>query len=263
MGQLISHMEAQYYDIDLPDWPGEIDFYRSLVSEVEENNGSVLEVGSGTGRVTMQLALGGITTVGMELSPDMLTVARKKSEGLPNIHWVEGDMQAFDLDQTFDLILIPGHTFQFMLTPADQMACLGCIRRHLTPDGRLVIHVNHDDIGWLTDISQGKGSIFEMVGEYHNKPEGTIVLKWNAWSYESSTQTASAVTAWEIIGADGVLIERKETPAKHLHCFFRFEMEHLLARAGFKVDALYGDFYCQSFQDTSPDMIWVARLGST
>ena len=91
--------------------------------------------------------------------------------------------------------------------------------------------------------------------------EGSV-RKWTAWSYEAATQTASAVDAWEFIGEDGVVLERKESGTKRLHCVFRFEMEHLLARAGFEVEALYGDFFRQEFQDTSSDMIWVARMGS-
>ena len=69
--------------------------------------------------------------MGMDLSPSMLAVARQKSQGLSNVRWVEGNMQAFELGERFDLILIPGHSFQFMLTPADQVACLNCIRQHL------------------------------------------------------------------------------------------------------------------------------------
>ena len=45
-----------------------------------------------------------------------------------------------------------------------------------------------------------------------------------------------------------------------LHCVFRFEMEHLLARAGLIVEALYGNFARQPLADTSSDMMWVARV---
>ena len=55
--------------------------------------------------------------------------------------------------------------------------------------------------------------------------------------------------------------ERRESVTKRLHCVFRFEMEHLLARTGFELEALYGDFSQQELQDTSPEMIWVARAG--
>ncbi len=121
-----------------------------------------------------------------------------------------------------------------MLTPTDQVACLECIHRHLTADGKLVIHVNHDDLSWLSELSQGKGTGFELVGEYRKDATMETVRKWNSWSYEDSTQTASAITAWEIIGEDGAVKERKEAVKKRLHCVFRFEMEHLLARTGFK-----------------------------
>ncbi len=87
------------------------------------------------------------------------------------------------------------------------------------------------------------------------------VRKWTAWSYEARTQTASAVDAWEFMGEDGVVKERRESVAKPLHCVFPLEMEHLLLRSGFDVEALYGDFYRHELQNTSPDMIWVARAG--
>ena len=260
MGQLVSEHEVQFYDVDVPDWPGEIDFYRAMAIEVKNQGGAILEVGCGTGRVALRLAQEGVPVLGMDLSPDMLAVARQKSQGISNVRWVEGDMQAFELGERFDLILIPGHSFQFMLTPTDQVACLECIHRHLTADGKLVIHVNHDDLGWLGELSHGKGTGFELVGEYRKDGMKETVRKWNSWSYEDSTQTASAITAWEIVGEDGAVKERKEAGKKSLHCVFRFEMEHLLARTGFKVEALYGDFFRQELQDTSPDMIWVAHV---
>ena len=91
------------------------------------------------------LAQEAISIVGMDFSPAMLSAARQKSQGLSNVRWVEGDMQAFELGEHSDLILIPGHSFQFMLTPTDQIACLTCIRQHLTSGGKLVVHVNHDE----------------------------------------------------------------------------------------------------------------------
>jgi hypothetical protein len=41
--------------------------------------------------------------------------------------------------------------------------------------------------------------------------------------------------------------------------FFRYEVEHLLARAGFKVTELYGKFDRSPLGDNSPEMIFVAR----
>jgi len=44
-----------------------------------------------------------------------------------------------------------------------------------------------------------------------------------------------------------------------MHYFFRYEVEHLLARCGLRVVALYGDFDGGSLTDASMDMIFVAE----
>ncbi len=44
-----------------------------------------------------------------------------------------------------------------------------------------------------------------------------------------------------------------------LRYVFRFEMEHLLELSGFQVEALYGGFDGEPFDDTSSEMVWVAR----
>ena len=261
MGQLVSEHEVQLYDQAVADWPGEIDFYRSMLAEVKQRGGSVLEVGCGTGRVLMNLAQAGVSMVGMDFSPAMLDAARQKSQGLSNVRWVQGDMQAFELGEKFDLIIIPGHSFQFMLTPQEQLACLTCIRRHLTPSGKLILHVSHDDHSWLGDLIEGPGTAFKLKGEYRQNSGKGSVRAWVAWSYQDDTQTASAVDAWEFVGEDGVVTELKESLPKLLHCIFPFEMRHLLARAGFELEALYGDFYQHELQNTSSDMLWVVSIG--
>lgn len=45
----------------------------------------------------------------------------------------------------------------------------------------------------------------------------------------------------------------------HLRWLYRFEVEHLLALAGFRVEHLYGWFDGDPFGDDSPEMVWVAR----
>jgi hypothetical protein len=45
-----------------------------------------------------------------------------------------------------------------------------------------------------------------------------------------------------------------------LRYFFRYEVEHLLARCGFRVKALFGDFDRTPIHDESPEMIFVADI---
>jgi SAM-dependent methyltransferase len=257
--QRVAEFYAQTYDESVPDWPGEIEFYRGLASEVKRKQESLLEVACGTGRVAICLARDGTRTVGLDLSQKMLEVAREKSNGVANIRWVQADMCAFDLGETFGLALIPGHAFQNLNTAQEQVACLQCIHRHITPGGRLVVHLDHQDFGWLGSLVGEKGGVFEPAEQFQHVRTGRQIRTFRAWTYEPATQTAICTTAWEAIAADGQVVDRWETEPVRLHCVFRFEMEHLLARAGFSLMDVYGDFFRNPLDDKSSNMIWVAR----
>jgi SAM-dependent methyltransferase len=254
---------AQTYDQHVPDWPGEINFYQELAAEAKQNGESVLEIACGTGRLAVRLARAGVNVLGLDLAPNMLAVARQKSADLPTMRWVQGDMRDFNLNETFGLAYIAGHSFQNLNTPADQVACLECIRRHLKPGGRLVVHLDHQDLAWLGDLLGEKGGVFEPSDKILRLPTGRQVRTSTAWSLEPSTQTAICQTAWEEFADDGGVVNRWKTLPMRLHCVFRFEMEHLLARAGFAVEALYGDFYRYPLLDKSTEMIWSVRLPLT
>lgn len=252
-------LAVELYDSCVPDWEGELDFYRELAYGVGDRGQSVLEVACGTGRVTLRLAREGLNIIGVDLGEEMLKVARRKSEGVSNVSWVKGDMRSFDLGQKFGLILMPGHSFQAMCTPEDQVRALETFRQHLAPGGILVVHLDHQSVDWLGDLLQDLGGKFEPVTTVTHPHTGCLMRKSNAWTFERSTQTATVITRWEEIGEDGSVQQTWEQWPLALHCVFRFEMEHLLARAGFEERIVYGDFFKNPLQESSSDMIWVAK----
>jgi ubiquinone/menaquinone biosynthesis C-methylase UbiE len=251
---------AETYDVSVPDWLNEIDFYQEMAATAKQAGGSVLELACGTGRVAIRLARSGASVVGLDLSPYMLEVARRKSVDLANMRWVEGNMQSFQLDEMFGLIIVTGDAFQHMITPEEQVACLECIKRHLSPGAQLVIHVNHDSLTWLGGLIDQKEHPFEAEGKFIRAATGCEIQSYRAWSYEKSTQTAIVHARWEELDADGHVTDFWQGAPARIHCVFRFEMEHLFARVGFKIDALYGDFSRNVFADNSSDMIWVAHV---
>ncbi|HAL47811.1 MAG: class I SAM-dependent methyltransferase [SAR202 cluster bacterium] len=257
----VETLYAQLYDLSVPDWPGEMDFYRALIGDRKPEEVNLLEVASGTGRVALQLAREGTNVVGLDHSEWMLDVARSKSRGIQNVRWARGDMRSFDLGERFTCAIIPGHAFQNLVTPEDQTACLECIKRHLVPGGKLVVHLDHmghENTIWLGSLRGCKGGVFEP-GQVLIHPEtGRRIQTSQAWTYEPSTQTASLLMVWEEIDADGKVTSRWERGPIRLHCVFRFEMRHLLERAGFEIEAVYGDFHRGALSDDSSDMLWVA-----
>ena len=253
---------AQTYDASVPDWPGEVDFYQEMAAITKSNGASLLEIACGTGRIAIRLAQHGIRVVGLDISPQMLAAARQKSAELENIRWVLGDMRSFDLGEQFGLAIIPGHAFQNLNTPQDQVACLECIRQHLIASGTLVVHLDHQDISWLGDLVGEKGGVFEVAEQFRHPKTGRQVHTSRAWSYEPASQTAICQTAWEEVDENGQIVNRILNEPIRLHCVFRFEMEHLLGRVGYVVQAVYGDFFRNALQDNSSEMVWVARCPS-
>ena len=90
----------------------DIPFY---VEEAVSSGGPVLELGSGTGRVTLPIARSGIDIVGLENSTEMLKVAEAKSKALgeaaSRVTWTHGDMRDFSLGREFALVIIPFQGF--------------------------------------------------------------------------------------------------------------------------------------------------------
>ena len=253
---------AETYDACIEDWPGELGFYLELAARPGMGDRGVLELACGTGRVALRLAQAGHAVDGLDISRYMLDVARDKSAGTGGVCWIEADMRCFELGKTYGLIIIPGHAFQNLLTPGDQRACFECIRRHLAPDGILVVHLDHQNVTWLGDLRRDKGGVLEAAGEFTHPKTGATIRSSRAWSYEPASQAGVLQTVWEQISPNGDVVERWDTGPIRIHCVFRFEIEHLLTLTGFRVDAVYGDLLGHELTDESSEMVWVVRAAN-
>ena len=253
-------LEAQFYDVSVPDWDGEMEFYRQRVARslLCKAHG-LLEIACGTGRVTLRLAEEGIEVTGLDAAPEMLEVAQKKSAGISNIHWILADMRTFELEKEFGGVIAPGHSFMFMTTPDDQVKCLEQIKRHLVDDGLLVLHLDNQNISWQADLI-GKRESAREIGRILTHPlTGERFRPSTEWFYEPSTQTATCQDTWDKLDEKGDVIGVWRRAPKRFHCLLRFETEHLLRRVGFNVEAVYGDFLGGELTYESSQMICIAR----
>ena len=135
---------AEAYDADLgrsADAMEDVPFYVELAQEAAARGEAVLELGCGTGRVTIPIAQAGVEVVGLDNAPAMLDIARRKAAAAGvDVRWVTGDMRTFRLDRRFGLVIIPFRSFLHMLTDADQQACLSRVYEHLLPGGRFALN---------------------------------------------------------------------------------------------------------------------------
>ena len=249
---------AELYDYVVPYRErGDVDFF---VEAARESGGRVLEVGCGTGRVLIPTARAGIEITGLDLSPHMLAVCRERIKAEPQevksrVRLVEGDMRRFELSQTFQLVTLPFRPFQHLTTVEEQLSCLGCLRRHLAEGGKLILDIFNPMLEALANKEFGK----EMAEEPEfSLPDGRKVIRWHSVvSRDVANQVNYTELVYYVTFPDGR--QERLVQAFPMRYLFRFEAEHLLARAGFSVEQLYADYDKSPYGSKYPgELIFVA-----
>ena len=233
-----------------------------FVETARESDGPVLEVGCGTGRVLIPTARAGIEITGLDLSPHMLEVCRERLKAEPEqvrarVRLVVGDMRRFELSQSFQLITLPFRPFQHLTTVEDQLACLGCLRRHLAQDGRVILDVFNPSLKALAKTNFG-----EEVSEEpeFSMPDGRkVIRRHRIVSRDEANQVNYVELIYYVTHPDGR--QERLVQAFPMRYLFRFEAEHLLVRAGFEVEQLYADYDKSPFGSKQPgELIFVAKV---
>jgi SAM-dependent methyltransferase len=221
----------------------------------------VLEVGCGTGRVLIPTARAGVDIVGLDLSSQMLAVCRNRlleesAAVQRRARLVEADMRDFNLGSRFTLAMIPFRPFQHLLTVEDQLSCMACIHRHLTDDGVLILDLFNPSLDWL--VNKPIGEELDEEPEFVTPDGRRVVRRHKTVSRNRFTQVSEFELIYEITHPDG-RTERlvQAFPLRHL---FRYEAEHLLARAGFIVEHVYADYDKSHYGSKYPgELLIVAR----
>ncbi|MGH7587744.1 MAG: class I SAM-dependent methyltransferase [Gemmatimonadota bacterium] len=238
---------------------GQLEDVRFYVEEARREPGPVLEAGCGTGRVTLPIAEAGVRAIGLDRSRHMLAVAEAKRRAAPagvrsRCAFVRADLRRFAARRPFAQAFLPFRVFQAFLTVSDQLAALASIRAALQPGGRLVFNVFDPRADLLAD-GEAPGRVRESGRGYEDA--GARVRERFVARFDLVEQLLDLTFLYEReTGGDGV--ERAFEPLR-LRYFHRFEIEHLLARAGYEVEALYGDWDRGPFVENGQEMIWVAR----
>lgn len=250
---------AELYELVMPyQQRADIGFF---VEAAQTSGGRVLEVGCGTGRVLLPTARAGVSITGLDFSHHMLGVCRARLAAEPpevqeRVRLVQGDMRNFELGETFHLVTIPFRPFQHLISVADQLNCLNSIARHLAPEGRLILDLFNPSLEALTrdNLGQEQGEEPEFT-----TPDGRRVVRWHKIvARDLFEQVQSVELIYYVTHPDGRT--ERLVHAFPMRYLFRYEAEHLLARAGFEVEHLYGDYDKSPYGAKYPgELIFVAR----
>jgi SAM-dependent methyltransferase len=241
---------SRYYDAvyeKLRGASGDIEFYRRLA---RESGGPVLELGCGTGRVLVPIAREGIECVGLDPSPLMSEAVRRKNPPA-NLRLVTGVMQDFDLGERFPLVFAAFRGFQHLYTVEEQLACLACVRRHLAPRGLFAFDVFAPD---LERVAAAEEPEREEARFWEGNDE---IVRYASVGRDHVEQSMRIRMRYE--RRRGPMVLGEDVVEFRMRYFFRYEIEHLLARAGFEEIEIYGGFDERPYDYVSGETVVVAR----
>jgi SAM-dependent methyltransferase len=248
--QLASLYDVFSFDGDLP-------LYLELA---KSQGGRVLEVACGSGRVLVPLVRGGCDVIGVDISPHMLALTREKldaeSQLAGSARLVQADMREFDLaEHDLDLAIVAVKSVAYLTERADQLRCLSRIAAHLRPDGLLAIDFMHPRPHW---VGAHSGSMWDDLLQRVPGRGFTLSRVESVVSTDLARQVRVIRSIYELIDDRGAVIEKRfvEWPYRWT---YRFEAEHLLERAGFEVEAVYGGYQREPFVSESATMLFLAR----
>lgn len=221
---------------------------RFYLDEARRGNGRVLELGCGSGRLTILIAQSGIEIVGADLSNSMLEAARAKAAAAGvQVEFVLADMRCFDLPGQFSAIFIPGNSLLHLLTIEDLKQCFRSVRRHLAPNGRLVFDISKWDLSRLARDPEQRYPVLRV----HDSRCGDISVEETS-DYHAATQIRHIRWYLSAAGApDFRVIDYR------LRVIFPQELLLLLEAAGFRLETRYGEFPREPFESSSQRQVCI------
>jgi ubiquinone/menaquinone biosynthesis C-methylase UbiE len=220
---------APIYDAWSAHMTDDVAFYVELARETP---GPLVELAVGNGRVAIPVAREtGRKVLGIDSSPAMLEQARERAEAAGvELELRLGDMRELELDEPAGLIYCPFRSLGHLPTWADRRRVFERVHASLQPGGRFA---------WNFFIFSPEVAV-RLHGEWHE--QNGIRHRVDHFRHDNRLD---------------ITLESGDTIS--LWWLNRSEWEGLIDVSGFEVEALYGGFERQPFDQSAYEFVWVVR----
>lgn len=249
---------ARYYDLDFSDVHYDAELYLQLAAD---GGAPVFELGAGSGRIAVPLALAGHQVLGIDTDEAMLERGRTRWEEVrgslehERLSLVHGDFFEFRSEARFGLALIAVNTFLAAVDDTARMAILETMRSSLRPGGRAAIEVGTPDPDELDRFDGRRQHEWLRID-----PEtGDEVTKSISAVHDASDDSVLLTQIYEWTERNGGPLNRV-THQDHIHLVSAERLAALARKAGFGAVDLWGDHLSTPHSPTSHRAIMVARL---
>ncbi len=246
---MIYDLLAPFYDainadVDYSAWADFIE--KILKKECTSCPELVLDLGCGTGKMTLELASRGYDMTGIDISPEMLDIARELAdEAGYDILWLSQDMREFELYGTVDAAVSCLDCINHLTKPADVKKTFDLMHNYLIPDGIFVFDIN------------GKAKFENIYADrsYVMEENGGVCI-WQNY-YDKKTKLCEFyITLFEEC-ADGRYERYDDEQTERMYTLS--DMKKMLVASGFEFIGAYSDFDFTEATDNSERIYIAAR----
>jgi len=245
---------SRFYDIYVGGWVEDLPFYLEYAKGLST---PLLEVGAGSGRLTIPFARAGYSVVAVDISVSMLAklescLVQEAEDVRKRVEIVKADAKTLVLENKYDLIIVPFFTFNYFLTSQAQKTVLKRLAQHLTDSGTILLDV-------FIPFSRIKECSPEPVLRVDTVEEetGNKVRGWNIYSMDLQQQIECRRHIFEVTKPDGT-VTKKEFVTKRRYSF-RTEIEQLFSDNSLFVESVFTGYEKKEAQPDSEQLQYVLR----
>lgn len=234
---------------DEVDYAAIADLYEKVFARYRVKPQLVLDLGCGTGSMTLELADRGYDMIGVDASAEMLTHAYERmwKRGGAGVLFLEQDMRSFELYGTVGAVVSTLDCVNYLTEDGDIDRCFALVHNYLDPDGLFIFDVNTPYK--FKHVYGDNAYILE-------EDDGSVFCGWQNDFDEKSKLCRFLLSVFKE-GRDGRYTREDEEQIER--CYSREELTAALERAGFVDIAFFADAALAEPEDTAQRWYVAAR----
>ncbi len=261
LGTSEHYEDAELYDFEYAEQSVDIDWYIELAQKIRPQD-PILELGGGSGRISIPLAQQGHQIIALDRMQSMLdrlqSKLRKHHSLAGSVKSLCADMREIPLEKSsVGLVLAPFNALMHLYTWEDLLQCFEEVYRVLKPGGSFALDVLLPDLDWLKwDPHERHG-----VTPFTHPKSGEKMIYSTNHSYDPETQVCH-IRIYYDKAVRGRHLPRHPKNSEVVHLahrqIFPQELRALISLAGFEIKSHGGDFMGISLQDSVESQVLLA-----
>ena len=237
---------AQVYVLFMDNVPYEewCDFLCRLLKAHHIEDGPILDLGCGTGKMTRLMSERGYDMTGVDNSAEMLQIAAMEPGDVPILYLLQ-DMQELELDGCVRAVYSACDCINYVLDEDELLAAFTGVYEYLEDEGVFIFDVNTSY------------KYTELLAENtfaESREEGSFI--WDNFYDEETGINEYDLTLFIPEGED---LYRRFAETHYQRNYEIETLVQLLRKAGFAEIAIYDDYTDEPLKDTSERAVFVAR----